>query len=81
MLKNYLTHQLKTLLKTATTGQKQRNQPCIQVCGTDLDIWVVDMCKNNLSTVAKTERGEPSDYTPISFEAAHHPWLLVLQQP
>lgn len=48
------------------------NQPCIQVCEKGLDIEGVDRCTNNPSIVAKTERMEPNDYTPISSEDVHH---------
>jgi len=39
------------------------------------------MYKNISSTVATTEREEPSGCKPISFGEESHPWLWELQQP
>jgi hypothetical protein len=70
-----------SLVRSKSSKLTVKDQICIQVCGKSLDIWGVDMSKNNPASVVKIDRGEPIDCTPISFEDEHHSWLLGLQQP
>ena len=70
----------KHLSKNHNTVIEKRNQPCRQVHGKNLNISEVDKCMRNQSTVTRTEREEPSDCKPISFQNEHHPLLLELQQ-